>query len=157
MDDDPDSPTPTDYINNTLDGADCSIFLELVDTPADFSSLTSVNIKIHVVPTGFVSDTCDLYAQIFQSDETTSLTDELKVADQASSGMQTVTLTNPTASNKSTWDGARVKLRWDYTIAVMEGATLRATAVEFDVTYAEASSGDEDASVPSNRTLAPVA
>ncbi|HRP26645.1 hypothetical protein, partial [Thauera sp.] len=70
--------------------------------------------------TGFANDTARVYGQVFESDEVTPLTGELLILQRSSNvGNQVVTVTLPhdAAATKAKWDGAKLRLRWEYDIA----------------------------------------
>ena len=117
VDDDPDTPTLTDW--NTSGEGDGNTFYELDPTESDFESiLNPLNFRGYLDSTDFGADTAILYAQIYSADESTPYTDEVSVGTQASSGIVSVDFTvNATglAANKAAWDAARIRLRWDYT------------------------------------------
>lgn len=140
VDDDPDSPTTTDYIRNGNDTTgDKTAFLLMSATDADFATMTTLQVDAHIALSAFSDDTCTLFARMYQSDETTALTDEMQVATQAQSGLRSVAFTNVSAGDKTTWDGARLRLRWAYSRSMgADGGQLRVTAVELDGTYSAA-------------------
>jgi hypothetical protein len=63
-----------------------------------------------------VGTTLELYARIYESDEVTPLTDEELVAtvsaDAAFTNTSPVSFSGVVGSDKATWDGARLRLRW---------------------------------------------
>ncbi len=85
------------------------IFFTLQDMPSDFSIATAVSIVIRALKSGSGSRT--ITVQIFQSDESTALTGTA-VSGALSAGFANFTLT-PTvtgATDKATWNGARLKI-----------------------------------------------
>jgi hypothetical protein len=138
VDDDPDAHDGDATYTSSGTGAG-SVFLLLTDTPTDFASMKTLTGKVAVRVDGAVSnDTMSLTAQVFAADETTTLSDAVTVADQtvgATYVVRSLTFT-PTASDKATWDGARLKLSWAYTKAgPADGFTMPVTAVELEGTY----------------------
>jgi hypothetical protein len=115
IDDDPASPSDSDWNNNTDDAGQA--WYQLTDLPSDFGEADSATITVRyrgAVYNG--SGTITLYARLYQSDESTALSDEVQVAqvtaDTSFANTSPVTLTGIVASNKATWDGARLRLRW---------------------------------------------
>ena len=52
--------------------------------PSDFNSMDALQADFYLnAPSGFNDDSCTLYAQVFQSDESTTLTSEVQLATQA--------------------------------------------------------------------------
>ena len=107
----------SDYLyNDTLDG---SVLLTLENMPADFASMRHIQFFYEVDTNNFAGDTCVLYGSVTASDETTAYTDEVQLATQttAAGTYSIVVPINATglAASKTDWDGARLKLRWDYT------------------------------------------
>lgn len=142
IDDDPDAHDgDATWIANADGAVDGSLFLLLTDTPADFVSMSTAAVKLAVRRTSIqVDDTVALYAQMFRSDETTALSDELQVGTYSTLtdtyGLKTLALTGLVAGDKTIWDGARLRLRWDYTLAVTDDfLRIRVTAAEVDGTY----------------------
>jgi hypothetical protein len=116
VDDDPDSPTTTDYV--TPGAQTGSAFFDLSATPSDFGSVSSLSVKVHTVAIGFISDSAAVYAQVFASNESTNYTDEVSVGSSGTPGLANVAFTvNATglAASKAAWDAARLRLRWTYT------------------------------------------
>jgi len=114
VDDDPDSPSDSDYMNNTAETA--SIFHELTDMPVGFGTASSGTMLVRTRGQNWSDHTMLLYAELFQSDESTSLSDEVHVgtadADGSFANETEVTFTGLVAGSKSVWDGARVRFRW---------------------------------------------
>ena len=116
VDDDPDTPTTTNWIS-AFDN-DGYVFLDMTPTPDNFGDAVSLEVRASVEAALFTTDQSDLYAQVFAANETTTYTDEVLFATEASDGLVTASFTiNATglAATKSAWDTARIKLRWDYT------------------------------------------
>ena len=116
IDDDPDTPTTTDW--NSPGAQAGSMFYDVTATPGNFSNMTSLNVKVHTAAVGFTVDSAAVYAQMFKSDETTALTDEVAVGSSGSPGLADVAFTLNAAglaASKADWDAARLKLRWTYT------------------------------------------
>ena len=142
VDDDPDSPDTADYVKNATDtSGDKTAFFLLDDTPLDFAGMSTLTIDAHIATANFSNDTCTLFARLYKSDETTTLSDEVQVATQVSSGLQSVAFTGLSLGNKTDWDGARLRLRWAYTrSAGADGGQLRVTAFELEGSYVYAAS-----------------
>lgn len=130
---------------NTADG---SAWFLLTDTSAGFTpaTITLVQCKIAAVRNagGAADDTIGLYVQVVKADESTPLTDEIQVSPNLPISVFTeftVTLTNPAAgASKADWDGARIKIRQDYTQVSTKDATCRmqVSAAKVDVTWSAA-------------------
>lgn len=90
---------------------------DITDLPADFGNAESAEIVVRTRGVGIGATPLKLYAQLFQSDESTALSDEVEVAEEtanssfANSTPVTITGLNTTA-NKSVWDDARIRFRW---------------------------------------------
>lgn len=118
IDDDPSSPNDSDW-NNNIDDAGQAFYL-LTDMPGDFAEASSATITVRYRGQEFGGfDPVTLYARLYQSDETTALSDEVEVAgaiaDSAFTSSSPVTLTGIVAANKAIWDDFRVRLRWERT------------------------------------------
>lgn len=152
IDDDPDSPTTSNYIvnNNTKGGGSSTsgeLFVSLGNMPADFGQLDALQVDADIaIPTAFTTSTMSWFAQVFQSNESTTLTDEVTLATEATSdGLVSVsfnTINSPT--DKTAWDGARLRLRWDYNQSGGDhDKKIRITAIELDGTYTEAAAATD--------------
>lgn len=112
-----------DYVAN---GPNTSgvLFVGLTD-PSPWGAVAGATVRAGVAGSGFSNDTVALYAQVFASDETTPLTAERLVT----------TLTGNTSlsvegsfqqvdagATQTQWNGARLRLRWEYTINSSEEA-----------------------------------
>jgi hypothetical protein len=117
IDDDPASPSDSDWNNNT--DAAGEAFYQLTNMPSDFDEASAVTITVRYRGQNFGAGTVTLFARIYQSDESTALSDEVQVAQVTANGSfantSEVTFTGVTASDKTTWDGARLRLRWALT------------------------------------------
>lgn len=118
-----------------------SAFFLLTDMPADFSAMVDLTAAVAVRVAGTVSnDTLALFAQVFRADETTALTGEVQLADQAvgvSYVARSAALTSVTAGDKTIWDGARLRLRWAYVKSgPTDSYTIRVSAAELTGNYA---------------------
>lgn len=114
VDDSPSSPTDTDWINNTAGTG--SVFLDLTNMPSDFGTMDTLKLTVRWRGQTYIGNK-SIYAQIFQSNETTSMSDEVLVAtatgDSSFANTTQVTFTGlDTSSGKAVWDGARIRLRW---------------------------------------------
>lgn len=113
IDDDPASPTDTDWNNNRILAP--SQFYLLENVPADFDTATAATITVRNRGQEWGSGNLVLYARLYQSDESTPLSNEVQVISRsANSGWVNteVTLTGIVAGTKTIWDGARLRLRW---------------------------------------------
>jgi hypothetical protein len=117
------------------------MFVELSDTPSDFGSAVSINIRASHREAGAGNDTCTAYYQVFRSDETTAITGETAgtlLPQQAAFQINGYSVTD-SGENKTIWDGARLRIRNDYIKnAGGDDAPCRVTAVEVNIIYSEA-------------------
>lgn len=117
------SPNHNDFVANEGDGGG-SLFVGL-SNPTWGSTTYKVDVKIVTKGVGFGSDTVRVYAQVFQSDEVTPLTGEALMRTQTNNSTNTTTVTLPqvnTTAKKADWDGARLRLRWEYDINTVKEA-----------------------------------
>ncbi len=155
IDDDPATPTDTDWINNAIDPTSDPGFTEkgqwaspvltetgervfqpvtatgqtvfglssdvhflplLTDMPGDFDTATSATVIVRYRGQNFGSESLTLYAQFYQSDESTPLSNEVSVvtvsANTSFDNTAPVTITGIVAGSKTIWDGARLRMRW---------------------------------------------
>ncbi len=114
VDDDPATPTDADWVNNT--SLTASTFFLLTDMPSLFDTATSATIIVRYRGQNWSGASLTLYAQLFQSDESTTLSDEITVATVSGNGAfantSSITFTNLSAGSKTIWDGARIRFRW---------------------------------------------
>ncbi len=96
----------TTYVrnNNKTSG---SYFAQLTDTPAAFALMQSLTIDVRARTTGAVDDQTTLFAQVFQANGVTPLTNEVSVATNPGPGgfvtISGVTLTGLTGGSKAIW------------------------------------------------------
>jgi hypothetical protein len=122
IDDDPSlwlsTSADTDYINNgsNSEAATQQAFFALTDMPPNFAGMDSLIIFFRYRGTNFWgSPTISVYAQVFQSDESSALTDEelvQQLTGNGAFGTGSVAFSGVVASNTATWNGARLRLRW---------------------------------------------
>lgn len=120
------APNHGDYITNraNLSG---SVFLSLTN-PASFSSIFRVDIKAALKTTGLANDTVHIFGQVFAGDEATPLTGEVLLATRTTNTTATVTVVTPHVgygtggAAVADWNGARLRLRWEYDINANEEA-----------------------------------
>lgn len=113
IDDDPDTPNDADWVNNQVAAA--SAFFDLDDMPAGFGNAESLSIEVRVRGQNWDTGNVSLFARVYQSDETTPLTDEIELTELSADGSFANvggTFTGLVAGSKSIWDGARVRFRW---------------------------------------------
>ena len=133
----------TTYIRNNS-GTSGNYVGQLTDTPGSFTSMSALTIDVRARTTNWTDDSVTLFAQVFRSDGTTPLTNEVSATTGAGTkaGWTTVsgvTLTGLVTADKAAWDGARLKLRWAYTaIGTSDGAQLKVTAAQLNATSSEA-------------------
>ncbi len=120
------APNHGDYITNraNLSG---SVFLSLTN-PASFSSIFRVDIKAALKTTGLANDTVHIFGQVFAGDEATPLTGEVLLVTRTTNTTATVTVVTPHVGYGTggavvaDWNGARLRLRWEYDINANEEA-----------------------------------
>lgn len=118
------SPVLSDYIGNATNTAGY-VMLGL-GNPAAFAAIYQIRLKYALAGVNFSNDTVRLYAQVFQADELTPLTGEVLVQTRTTNaGASTGTVTLPhhdPAATTTEWNGARLRLRWEYDINANEEA-----------------------------------
>lgn len=118
------SPTDSDYIISTL--TTNSMFFLLQDMPSDLGTVTDAVVKARV---NRDSGSRTLTAQLFQSDESTALTNSQTTAALGGTITNyTLTHTITGATTKTAWDGARLKLTGS-------GTNINVYATQVDITY----------------------
>ena len=95
------------YISAT---AETTCFLELEATPGDFSAAASVSIDLRCQRTSSKGDAKTFFLQIFESDETTPITDEVNFNPAVGFSTVTESLSITGTNDKTTWDAARVRI-----------------------------------------------
>lgn len=108
--------TATDFI--TSGEGDGDAFIGMTATPSNFGLMKTLTIEGYARNSDFDTDSCNLYARVFKSDETTPLTDEVLLGNQTLDGLVEIDFTLNAAglaANKGEWDGCVVKIREDYT------------------------------------------
>ena len=112
-----------DYIyNDTNTGGYVTLGLT---EPSPWAAPTGVKCKVHLAGAGFVNDMVKLYGQVFAADEVTPLTSEVLLYTMSSNiNIQTERSFDQvdTAATQAQWNGARLRLRWEYRIAVTNEA-----------------------------------
>ena len=116
--------TGTDYIRGQQDAATTVGQFGLTTMPADFSTMTSIDVEIRHSRGGVEGgddgggdDTHTLFARIVDSGGS-ALTDEMTIETGIVGYLvktETVSFTTVVASDKTTWDGAELELRTTYT------------------------------------------
>lgn len=119
IDDDPSSPNDSDWVNNVIDisGGDVTTFFDVTDLPEGFGTAQSAQVIVRYAGGGFGSQTINLYARLYRSDETTPLSNEVLVASVSGNAPFTnsslVSLTGlDTSAGRTIWNAARVRYRW---------------------------------------------
>jgi len=118
------APNHNTYIANTpnMSGA---VFLGL-SNPAAFTSIFRVDIRAALRSTGLTNDTVSLYGQVFAMDMVTPLTGEVLLSTRTANSTATATVTAPHEGygtvTAADWNGARLRLRWEYAINANEEA-----------------------------------
>lgn len=116
IDDAVDSPNAADYVMNGVNTSG-QVSVQLTD-PSPWGAVYGVTARAVIAGVGFSSDTVRVYAQVVASDEVTPLTGEERLVTLASNVTQTATvqMKPDTAATQAQWNGARLRLRWDYSI-----------------------------------------
>lgn len=112
-----------DYIANALNTGG-SATLGLTE-PAPWGAVVSARCRLTLAGANFSNDTVKLYGQVFAADEVTPLTSEALLYTMASNaGIQTEKTFDQvdTAATQAQWNGARLRLRWEYLINAGEEA-----------------------------------
>ncbi len=119
VDDDPNSPTDTDWVNNAITPGTVRFFPLLTDVPGDFGTADAATIVARYRGVNFGAGSLTLYIQLYQSDESTPLSDEVAVVTVSANGSfantSLVTITGIVAGSKAIWDGVRARVRWSLT------------------------------------------
>jgi len=133
-----------EFISNLVDAGSSteSILLGLEDMPSDFYSLDSVTLKIRDKCDDSSPVSCGTRLQIFKSDGTTPLTNQLtktnKLGDISTSfADKTYTFTITGATDDTTWDGALLKI--DHFDDDGEDTTYFVSEVEWVLNYSKSS------------------
>jgi PKD repeat protein len=128
------------YAASAPAGSSGSYFVQVQDVPADFISMSSVNIDICLRTVGRVDDNFSLYGQWFKADETTALSNEVTIATNPFTSnfgtLNDVAFTGVVAGTKADWDGARLKLRWNRVcVGTCDSIDLKVSAFEVGGVY----------------------
>lgn len=143
--DDPDShDSDTSYVLGP-NVSDDQMFVDIDDVPANFNpnSINSITLKAaakYVNTPVMAVDTCDLYLQLFRTDESTAISVESAVCNVTDTSSYTLFTRTPAATGSHTvsdWNGARLRLRQDWTTAQTNDTTaqIRVTAAEIIIDY----------------------
>lgn len=136
-----DNPTSADDDSTYVQGpsaSSASLFLQLTNMPSDFLAPESVNFGAKFRSNSCTDDTPFGYFQLYQSNESTALTAETtSIKPTSSYNYNTRSGTLNGATDKSTWDGARLRLRQYHQASGGSdaGCRLRITAVTVSITY----------------------
>jgi len=117
------SPNVNDYIRNA---GNRSGFVTLgLSNPTSFTNIFKIRFDYVITATGFVGDTIRLYAQVMAADEVTPLTGEMLAVTRTSNTgtlSGSVDLPHDAKATSAAWNGARLKLRWEYEISAVSEA-----------------------------------
>ena len=117
--------------------SETSLFCELEATPGDFASASAVQVSARIQRTTSKGDSQQLYIQVFESDELTSITDEINFPPAVGFSTVSDSSFSITGTNtKSSWDGAKVRFRSTGTNGLLE-----VSAVEVILTYTPTGGG----------------
>lgn len=132
----------TTYLTAGVDSAGTAL-LGLSDVNADFESMDTLAANIRVQLNGVhTDDTIEIFAQVFDGNATTTpLSDEVLIANQASSGTftdYTPSFTIQGTPTKTQWNNAHLRLRWTYTKNMASDAiSLRCSQAQVTGTYTQ--------------------
>ncbi len=127
-------------------GASLNPLIRLTDTPSDFTSASFATFFVRFKSNSWVNDSRSLWVQLFASDGTTPLTNQMAVfssitavsqADQESS----IGATGVVAGDKATWDGAVLQITHTASNLMGQDSAPAATHVDqvvISVTYTPA-------------------
>jgi hypothetical protein len=133
VDEGTDSPNDSDVILVT--NSDTSFFLLLTDCPVDLGTVTACTIKVRTADSA--KGRALTKAQIFQSNESTALTAEATWTGSTTNTTYTLNPALTGATDKSSWDGARLKL----TTSSASGGSAALLAAQVNLTYTEGGGG----------------
>ena len=109
------SPDDTDFIRNTFnEGGSAEVaYFGFENMPADFDAITAVTMKVR--QKGYSNDDDSVRYQLFQSNGTTALSDQIELningsAVSSSFRTDTVSFTRTGATDKATWHGVQLKV-----------------------------------------------
>ncbi len=138
----------SDWVANDQTEGDTEAWFRLTNVNADFGSMDTLNIDVDLdeVDDGSSNDNCTLTAQVFDSDSGGSenaLTDAQQIGDETDgTRVQRQLGFGSLAGTKAQWDGAYLKLTWDYTKnAAGDDVQIRLYGCDIDGTYTIASAG----------------
>ena len=141
------SPTDADYIQASTISSISAVFLLLGDMPGDFVTMGStivVKFRGRNLTSGDFGP-----VGIYQSDETTALTDTSTPATTGTLANYTLTLNVTGATSLAAWNGARLKFATDNSAA----CDLEVTAVQVDVTYSATAASTPGAGTNQNASV----
>lgn len=111
------SASAADYVaNDTNTGG--ALVVGLTD-PSPWGAIYGAQIAVAMVGSGFSNDTVKLFAQVFGADGSTPLTSEKLVYTMAGNTSVNTTVAFDQVDKEATqsaWNGARLRLRWEYAI-----------------------------------------
>ena len=120
-----------------------SYYILLGDMPVDFGTATAVSIKVRAQYTTGKGDVKSFDCRLVKSDETTAITASTNTTVTASAATYTIPPSITGATDKTSWDGMRLKLT-PVASAGTPGSNggIIVSAVQVDITYtAAAASG----------------
>jgi hypothetical protein len=127
------------WINNTAD-TDGFAFYQWNSMPANFGSMDQLYVEVRYKGDGLGDDTHGIRVQMFESDESTPLTDNLTIdADITNSAYENsgpIELQGVVAGTKAKWDGAVVCIYHDNTtVTTPDGGYVSTDTLELTGTY----------------------
>ena len=128
----------TTYTQET--STETSRFLGIDDMPGTFSDANTVDIDIRLLRSTSKGDAKNLWVQIFESDESTAITDEVQPTIVAGWTTYNLTFSITGTNTKASWDGAVVRFRSSGT-----NGALNVTAMDVNLDYNTASATPKSA------------
>jgi len=128
------SANDADSIRASTAGTSSAVFLLLEDMPSDFDTMDAmIVLQIRCnASAGFFGSIA-----FYQSDETTALTNSSVPAVTSTMTNYSLTFTLTGATDKTSWDGARLKISTDTSMS----SSLVITALQIDITYSAIAEG----------------
>lgn len=117
------------YVLNNSNSTNAEMWLNLQSITTGMSEL-SITSQAYCLHAATTADGAVLTAQIFKSDGTTLLTDEIMLANQSYDGSTSALLPKrfgyfDSAASQADWNGARLRLRWYYYPSSAESEVIR--------------------------------
>jgi hypothetical protein len=136
VDDDPDSANDADFVS-APDATSSSITFDLPAMPADFASMLTLSVTWRGRMVAYVNDTYTITARALNVALGGLTADMAATRPGSSFANETIAFTSVTASDKATWDGARLRftVTWAGSMGTDTGVHLDISAFELNGTY----------------------